>query len=120
MLYGILLAFYIIMCILLVLLILIQKGKSSMGLGGMGGGAQMLFGSSGGQDIFQKITWIFTGIFILGSLVLALMKTNERTSFKYLNSGVVAPKPLVNPTPSPDLQKEVTIPSPAAPQGDQQ
>lgn len=84
-----------------------------MGLGGMGGGAQMLFGSSGGQDIFQKATWVFAGLFIFGSLVLALMKTNERTSFKYLNSGSIAPKPLVNPTPSPELQKEVTIPSPA-------
>jgi protein translocase SecG subunit len=53
---------------------LIQKGKGNMGLGSMGGGNQMLFGSSGGQDIFQKITWILCALLLIGSLSLSVLK----------------------------------------------
>jgi len=72
--YGILIAGFIIVCVLLLLLILIQKGKSSMGIGNLGGGNQMLFGGTGGQDIFQKITWVLGTIFMSGSLLLSLVK----------------------------------------------
>ena len=124
MLFGLLLSIYIVVCLFLVLIILIQKGKSSMGLGGLGGGTQMLFGGSGGQDMFQKLTWILTAFFLFGSLVLSLMKTSQRHSFKYVNqrTTAAAPKPLQDTTPSPDLQKPVTIPAPerSAPQNQPQ
>ncbi len=114
MLYGFLVAVYVFICLLLALLILIQKGKSSMGLGGLGGGTQMLFGGSGGQDVFQKITWVLTAIFMFGSLVLGIMKTNQQKSFKFLKSTGMSPKPLVNPTANPDLERPVTMPAPQA------
>jgi len=72
--YGILIAGFIFVCFILLLLILIQKGKSSMGIGNLGGGNQMLFGGSGGQDIFQKTTWVLGTIFMGGSLLLAFVK----------------------------------------------
>ena len=104
MLYGLLLSLYIVMCLFLVLIILIQKGKSSIGLGGLGGGTQMLFGGSGGQDIFQKITWMMVGIFLLGSLGLALMKTTQRHTFKYATQQKSsAPKPLTDHTPAANI-----------------
>lgn len=112
MLYGFLLTIYIIICLFLVLLVLIQKGKSSLGIGSLGGGSQALFGGSGGQDIFQKVTWILVGIFLFGSLTLSLMKTSQRHSFKYAAKQTAAPKPLTDTTPSPDLKKPVTIPTP--------
>jgi len=77
MLYGILLTLFVIVCFLLILVILIQQGKSSMGIGGLGGGAHMLFGGSGGQDIFQKTTWVLGTIFMVGSLMLTIYKTRE-------------------------------------------
>lgn len=64
----------------MILIILIQQGKGNMGLGNLGGGAQMLFGGSGGQDVFQKITWILATIFMAGSLLLALMKSTDGSS----------------------------------------
>lgn len=85
MLYGLLLTLFIVLCFLLVLLVIIQKGKSSAGLGSLGGGTQMLFGGSGGQDIFQKITWVLGGLFMAGSLFLALMKSQQITQSKYLS-----------------------------------
>ena len=35
----------------------------------------MLFGGTGGADIMQKTTWVLGTIFMVLSLVLALMKT---------------------------------------------
>lgn len=73
--------FYGFMCCFIVFLVLVQKGKGSMGLGSMGGGNQMLFGSSGGQDIFQTITWVLCGLLLLGSLTLSVLKTKYRSSY---------------------------------------
>ncbi len=54
-----------------------------MGLGGLGGGAQMLFGGSGGQDLFQKVTWVMVALFMFGSLVLSLMKSSGNKTLSY-------------------------------------
>lgn len=83
MLFGLLLTLYIFVCMLLVLLVLVQKGKSSMGIGNLGGGVQMLFGGSGGQDIFQKVTWVLGALFMAGSLGLSLLKTHSLQQSKY-------------------------------------
>lgn len=57
-----------------------------MGIGAIGGGSQMLFGGSGGQDIFQKITWVLGAIFMVGSLVLSLMKSVESKKLHYVTT----------------------------------
>lgn len=85
-LYWFLLTLYIINCIFLIIIVLIQKGKGSMGLGNIGGGTQMLFGGGGGQDIFQKITWVLGTIFMFGALLLSLMKSAENKQFRYLST----------------------------------
>ena len=77
MLYGLLVSGFVFLCLLLIAIILLQKSKSSMGLGGLGGSTQMLFGGSGGQDLFQKITWVLVALFMLSSLSLTLMKTSQ-------------------------------------------
>ncbi len=100
MLYGILLTFYIFVCILLTIIIMIQKGKGSMGLGSLGGGTQMLFGGGGGQDIFQKITWVLGAIFIFGSFFLSLMRSAESKKFKYVGTNSVAQQPIKPTTKS--------------------
>jgi len=74
---GLLIALLAIDAILLLLIILIQKGKSGMGLGNLGGSTQMLFGGSGGQDLFQKITWVLGTIFMVGSLTLSILWTKS-------------------------------------------
>lgn len=57
-----------------------------MGIGNLGGGVQMLFGGSGGQDIFQKTTWALGALFMFGSLGLSLMKTHEFSQSRYLKT----------------------------------
>lgn len=107
MLYDFLLTLYLINCFLLVLIILMQKGKGGLGLGGLGGGAQMIFGGGGGQDLFQKITWVLGSIFMAGAMILSLMKSTEHKKFRYVNTRQVAqqtlPQPMTQPT---DIDEE--------------
>ena len=51
-----------------------------MGLGNAGGGNQALFGSSGGQDVFQKATWIFCILLLGGSFALSIITARKSTS----------------------------------------
>lgn len=78
-----------------------------MGIGNLGGGVQMLFGGSGGQDMFQKITWGLGAAFMAGSLLLSLMKTTTYQHSRYLQGSRPAitmpqqqtPAPTAAPTP---------------------
>jgi preprotein translocase subunit SecG len=60
-----------------VIIVLIQRGKSSSGMGRMGGGSQMLFGASGGQDVLQKTTWVVAALIMGGCLMLGVMKSRQ-------------------------------------------
>lgn len=64
------------LCLFIVLIVLVQRGKGNMGLGNVGGNNQMLFGSSG-QDIFQKITWICCFLLLIGSFSLAILRARQ-------------------------------------------
>lgn len=110
MLYGILLSFYVFACLLIILLVLVQKGKSSLGMGTMGGGTQLLFGASGGQDIFQKITWVLGFLLMFGSLGLALMKSSSIHTTRYLTQ--ITDKPMLpQTTPAEAPATEATTPA---------
>jgi len=84
MIFGLLVSVYVFAALLLILLVMIQKSKGSTGLGALGGHTQMIFGASGGQDIFQKATWTL-GVFIMtSSLLLSLMNVRYVHSVRYL------------------------------------
>jgi protein translocase SecG subunit len=70
---------FVILVVVLVFFILIQQGKGDMGLGGApsSGTNQMLFGGSGGQEFFEKMTWFLGALFIFGSLGLTVLKSKE-------------------------------------------
>lgn len=75
MLYGLFVTLYVIVCLLLGIIVLVQQSKSSAGIG-FGGQTQMLFG--GGQDILQKTTWVLGALLMLGSLTLSIWKASEK------------------------------------------
>jgi len=119
MLYGLLITGYVFVCFLLVAIILIQKGKGSTGFGAIGGGSQLLFGGSGGQDIFQKTTWVLGSIFILSSLVLSIMKTRQSHTFKYVTQTqeqLPAMPAQAEPSAQPQEPQPITAPQQATPQ----
>ena len=88
MLYTLLVIAFVVVCFLLIGIIMIQQGKGSMGLGAIGGSTQMLFGGSGGQDLFQKTTWVLGVLFMSGSLVLAITKARSAGASKYAQAKV--------------------------------
>ena len=75
--FAFLMTLFVILCVMLAFVILLQQGKGDMGLGSMSGSRQMLFGGSGGQSFFEKVTWIAGGLFVLGALGLAILKSKE-------------------------------------------
>ncbi len=92
---GLLTTLFVILCFMLVFIILLQKGKGGTGLfSNMGNANVKLFGGSGGQDIFQKATWVLGFLFLAGSLILALMRNSAslQTS-RILDEQVAIPMP---------------------------
>lgn len=102
MIYGLLSTLFVILCFLIVLIVLLQKSKGSLGvIGSAGSGAQMLFGGSGGHDIFQKITWVFVALFLGGSLVLAILKNKVVYESQYITIPQAIPVDLMQPEQQP-------------------
>jgi preprotein translocase subunit SecG len=92
---GLMTTLFVILCLLLIFIILLQKGKGGTGLfSNMGNANVKLFGGSGGQDIFQKATWGLGFLFLAGSLILALMRNSgTMQSSKILDEQVEMPAP---------------------------
>lgn len=90
---------HIFVCVLLMLVVLIQPGKSG-GLGAaMGGaGAQQLFGGRGAGNFLSRATWISAVVFFVTSISLAYIATSTGDS---LQEAVAAePEPTVAAQPA--------------------
>ena len=69
-------------CFFLILVVLIQPGKSG-GLGALGGaGATQVFGGGGATNLLSKITWVTAGIFFTTSLSLAYLSSSTADSLE--------------------------------------
>ena len=76
----ILISIHIILCIVLVVAILLQKGKGADIGAVFGGTSQTLFGSTGAGSFLQKLTVIVATAFILTSLGLSIFLGHARKS----------------------------------------
>ncbi len=74
---------HIVACIFLVLVVLIQPGKSG-GLGAALGGAQaqQVFGGRGAGNVLTRATWITAAIFFLTSVSLAYLSSTGDESLQ--------------------------------------
>jgi preprotein translocase subunit SecG len=72
---------HIISAIALVLIVLLQTGRGSeIGAAFGSGASQTLFGSSGTSGFMTRVTTVAVIVFMLTSLVLAMMYSSGRTS----------------------------------------
>ena len=85
MLFGFLMTIFIVLTVILAILILLQQGKGDMGLGSLASSSQALFGGSGGQEFFEKLTWSLGLIFIASSLTLSVMKSRQTLNSQLSN-----------------------------------
>lgn len=80
-----LIVLHIFVCIMLMLVVLIQPGKSG-GLGAAlgGAGAQQIFGGRGAGNFLTRTTWIGASVFFLTSVTLAYLSTSTGDSLEDL------------------------------------
>ncbi|HEY2404469.1 MAG TPA: preprotein translocase subunit SecG [Polyangiaceae bacterium] len=73
---------HVVACLFLILVILIQPGKSG-GLGALGGGAaQQVFGGSGAGNFLTKTTWSIAAVFFATSMTLAFLSSSADESLQ--------------------------------------
>lgn len=73
---------HVIACFFLVLVILIQPGKSG-GMGALtGAGATQVFGGRGAGNILTKTTWITATTFFITSLTLTYLSSSTTDSLE--------------------------------------
>ncbi len=66
--------------VLLVIAVLLQSGKGAEVSASFGGSSQTVFGSSGGVNFFQKLTYILAAIFMCTSLALTIIPAKTKKS----------------------------------------
>lgn len=76
--------------VLLVIAVLLQSGKGAEVSASFGGSSQTIFGSSGGVNFFQKLTYTLAAIFMCTSLALTILPSKVKKS---VFEGYTAPVP---------------------------
>jgi preprotein translocase subunit SecG len=75
---------YVLVCLFLILVVLLQAGKGG-GMGsafGGGGGSQTVFGGAGAGNFLTRLTWISAVLFMLLSGTLAYMSTSSDAALR--------------------------------------
>ena len=111
---------HIIVCFFLISIVLLQGGKGAELGAAFGGSSQTIFGSRGAATFLSKMTTIAAVVFMITSLVLAVIAAKSGSVVK--QSPVTEERRSAPPTPGPmqggGLQPSQT-PAPAQPQGQQ-
>ena len=124
MLRGIILAVHVLLALMIIGLVLLQRGKGAEAGAGFGSGASgTVFGARGTSTLFSKLTAVFAAMFFATSLTLAYLgshATAEPTSVLERAAQAAAaaapnkaPPPALTPTPPP---QPVTAPAQQPPQ----
>ena len=79
---------HVIVCFFLIIVVLLQSGKSADIAAAFGGmGSQTAFGPRGAATVLTKATTWATVIFMITSLSLAIIASKKRASSSILSSG---------------------------------
>lgn len=88
---------HVVVCLFVVLIVLLQPGKSG-GLGAAlgGAGAQQVFGGRGAGNFLSRLTWIAAGLFFATSMILAYVSSSTDDSLAH-KSGTAVVTPAERP-----------------------
>jgi preprotein translocase subunit SecG len=109
-LYYLVSALFVVVCLVLTLVILMQQGKGDMAAAFGGGSSQSAFGARSGATVLSKATAVLAVLFMLGALALAIMGQRGPGS---VMTGTAAPRPA--PAPAPVTPARPTTPPPSQP-----
>jgi preprotein translocase subunit SecG len=120
MLRGVILGVHVLLALMIIALVLLQRGKGAEAGAGFGSGASgTVFGARGTSTLFSKLTAVFAALFFVTSLSLAYLGSHttveptsvlERAAQAAAAAPSKAPPPALTPTPPP-----ATAPAPDAP-----
>ena len=103
--------FYVITCLILLMVILLQQGKGGDMASAFGGGSsQTAFGARAGATLLTKMTTVCAVLFMVGALVLAIIAQRGPSS---LVSGTPAPPATTTQKPLPAAPAGTSTPAPA-------
>jgi preprotein translocase subunit SecG len=106
---GVLLFIHIVVCLLLVIVVLLQSGKSADLAGAFGGyGSQSTFGPRGAATLLSKLTTTLAILFMVTSLLLQILATSRGHSGSVLGKE----KPAAKKETSQPLKPGSTAPQP--------
>ena len=110
MLRGFILGFHVLLALMIIGLVLLQRGKGAEAGAGFGSGASgTVFGARGTSTLFSKLTAVFAALFFVTSLSLAYLGTRGPGE----PSSVLERSVLSTPAQTP---VQPTAPQPATPQ----
>jgi preprotein translocase subunit SecG len=115
--YYALVAIYVLVCLMLSLVILLQQGRGGDIASAFGGSSsQAAFGARSGATLLTKATSIAAVLFMLFALTLSIL--GQRNTSGSLLSGTPAPPPAATtkpaaPTPAPATPAPAPAPAPA-------
>jgi preprotein translocase subunit SecG len=117
MLRGFILGVHVLLALMIIGLVLLQRGKGAEAGAGFGSGASgTVFGARGTSTLFSKLTAVFAALFFITSLTLAYLgarPTAEPTSV--LERAAQAAAAAASKAPPPTLVPAPAAPAPAAP-----
>src|SRR5450755_2801564 len=106
MLRGVILGVHVLLALMIIGLVLLQRGKGAEAGAGFGSGASgTVFGARGTSTLFSKLTAVFAALFFVTSLSLAYLGTRSPGE----STSVLERSMLNAPAPTP------AAPAPAAP-----
>jgi preprotein translocase subunit SecG len=73
-------AIHVTTVVLLVITVLLQSGKGAEISATFGGSSQTVFGSSGGANFFQKLTYTLAAVFMTTSIILTVLPGHSKRS----------------------------------------
>ena len=88
---------HVLVCVFLIIIVLLQRGKGASMGAAFGGSSQTLFGSAGPGTLLGKMTTGVAVVFMLTSLWLAYFAVHKGSS---VMQGA-APAPIEQPAPAP-------------------
>jgi preprotein translocase subunit SecG len=111
MLYYLAVTIYVLVCLTLILVVLLQQGKGGSMASAFGGGgsSQAAFGARSGATVLSRATTVCAILFIAGALLLGIMRQRGPGS---VLGGRAAPQ-TQSPTPAPLVPPATPPPAPA-------
>jgi len=102
----IIVSLHVIVCIALILIVLLQKGKGADMGAAFGGSSQTVFGGAGAGSFLSKLTTAAAIIFMITCLLLAFMTGKGKTTSIMENVKTTAPATQQSSTPSGEQSKK--------------